>query len=744
MKETKEILSDLMYIKGVGPKKAEAFAEEGIITQKDLVMYLPKSYIDRESATPFAKIKSDLLYEEQDETQKILGFVFKREITAICRITHKSIYVYGKNRKLLSITLTDGSNTPAKLVFFNMVEYFDKIYSVDSVLVVSGMPELDPKGMLTFSHPEIEIIEQEEAEEYSSGKILPKYRISEKMRRSGINLPNIRKIIKTIFERGDFHFRETLDFSVLDRFNLPPIRETVHALHFPANMKQLELARYRVKFEELLHYQLLISMKKNYIKQTEKGIVIDKKSSSARKLFKNLPFELTQSQKRVLREIDADFRSGKNMNRLLQGDVGSGKTIVAIFTMLMAIDAGLQVAFMAPTEILAEQHYFTLKNYFEKNFAGEIKIVQLVGGQRTKLRREVLEEIQSGRANVIVGTHALFQNEIEYRRLGYVIIDEQHRFGVAQRAELIRLAAKSFDEEHTSPHILVMSATPIPRTLTMTVYGDLEVSIIDEMPKNRKPIKTKVQFDEYRDAVYEHIRSELKAGRQAYIVFPLVEKSEKLELKAATEHFEIIKEEIFPDFKCGLLHGQMHWYEKEAAMNSFLNKEFDILVSTTVIEVGIDVPNASVMLIENAERFGLSQLHQLRGRVGRGSDQSYCILMTKDNFKYKMKTGLDGENERISAVVRLKTMERTTDGFEISEVDMKLRGPGDMLGTRQAGLPEFKYADLIKDKDIIITAKSIAEEIVEEDPQLKSDKYMFLRQSMAEKHNIDKTYLGIA
>jgi ATP-dependent DNA helicase RecG len=427
------------------------------------------------------------------------------------------------------------------------------------------------------------------------------------------------------------------------------------------------------------------------------------------------------------------------MNRLLQGDVGSGKTIVAILTMLMVIDAGYQVVMMAPTELLAEQHFHTVSRLLDKNI--NLNIAILLGGTKKSARKKILENIKTGETNIVIGTHALFQSDVQYNNLGLVIIDEQHRFGVSQRAELIKLAKNSmqnfsndFEQNSNisnsdnsnnlntklakkSPHILFMTATPIPRTMTMMFYGDLDVSLIKTSPKNRLPIKTRVSFEQERTQVFGFIRNELNKGRQVYIVFPLVEKSEKLELKSATEHYEIIANEIFPEFKCGLLHGQMKWQEKEEIMISFKENNFQILVATTVVEVGIDVPNATVMVIEDAERFGLSQLHQLRGRVGRGTEQSYCFLMTKDNFKYKFtgKKTANAEDEKINAIIRLKTMQETTDGFRLSEVDLKLRGPGDMLGTKQSGLPEFKYADLVNDVEIVQTASNIAKQISTED-----------------------------
>jgi len=433
------------------------------------------------------------------------------------------------------------------------------------------------------------------------------------------------------------------------------------------------------------------------------------KSLRARQLLERLPFELTSAQKRVLREIIADLQRAEPMNRLLQGDVGSGKTIVAVLAIVYAVDNGFQAAIMAPTEILAEQHFHTFQRYLEPL---GITVVQLVGGQKQKLRRELLEQIASGKASVIVGTHALFQQTVEYHRLGLIVIDEQHRFGVMQRAALRERAMQSYQEAAVAPHILVMSATPIPRTLAMTLYG---------------------QF----------VREQVRQGYQAYFVYPLVEQSEKLQLKSAVEHYEYLQQKIFPDLRIGLLHGQMFWYEKEDVMRAFKNREYDILVATTVIEVGIDVPQATIMVIENAERFGLAQLHQLRGRVGRGAAQSYCFLVTKDHFRYHL-AARNATAERNATVVRLRTMERTTNGFEIAEVDLQLRGPGDLLGTRQSGLPEFRFVDLVRDGDIISAARREAFAIVERDPQLRTPPYRSLREELLARFQEEMMLLDVA
>jgi len=414
---------------------------------------------------------------------------------------------------------------------------------------------------------------------------------------------------------------------------------------------------------------------------------------------------------------------------------------VSILSMLMVIDAGYQCLIMAPTEILAEQHFRSISQYL-KDF--DIEIFLLTGSIRTKLRKEIYEKLQKGNPAVIIGTHALFQSEVEYKNLGLVVIDEQHRFGVEQRADLIELASKSLNMSNVSPHILVLSATPIPRTLSMTVYGDLDISIIKSMPKNRKPIISKVVFDSDRDKIYQFIKDNIKKTYQCFIVYPLVEKSEKLELKAATDHFEELKSEIFPEYKLGLIHGQMPWNEKDEAMNRFLNREYDILVATTVIEVGIDIPNSNIMLIEDAHRFGLSQLHQLRGRVGRSDLQSYCFLMTKEHYKFHINKKEDDISERNAAIIRLKTMEKTNDGFELAEVDLKLRGPGDIMGTKQSGLPDFTFLDLINDAELISKVKKVVEEILQDDNKLSKYQNQILKEELLVRFGKNKSFYNIA
>ncbi len=740
----------LQYIKGIGPKRAEILAGEGILTPNDLLMYFPRSYIDRSTAPTLKSLSQNLinenLFEQNVDNIKLSAdFKFRSEITVIGKIIKKKEHRFGRGRRMLSLEIADGSGLAAKVIFWNMINYFNNIYAEGQLLAISGKAELDKGRKIQFTHPEIDIIHPEDEKLYREGKIIPKYKVSEAMAKVGLNIRLIRQIIATVIDEEINFVKETLPDWLLKKNNFPTLIESIRQLHFPDSPESLLKSRYRLKFEELLFYEISIALKRRKYINLENGVVIQPKSSRARRLYDALPFQLTGDQKKVLREIAKDFESGRPMNRLLQGDVGSGKTIVAALAMLMAIDAGFQVVIMTPTEILAEQHTSTLGKFFD---GLDVEIAQLLGGQKAQLRREILKLIESGKANVVIGTHALFQAEVSYNKLGFIVIDEQHRFGVEQRAKLIDLGKKSHDNDSDSnllsPHVLVMTATPIPRTLKLTFYGDLDVSVIREMPKGRKPVITKVTFESKLPEVYEFIRSEIKKGHQAYIVYPLVEKSEKIELKSAVEHYEKLSAEVFPEFKCGLLHGQMLWYEKEDAMKDFLDKKFQILIATTVIEVGIDVPNATVMLIENSERFGLSQLHQLRGRVGRSSAQSYCVLMTKDHFKFQIRNKAVKEEERKASVIRLRTMEDTTDGFEISEVDLKLRGPGDLLGTKQSGLPEFKFADIVRDTEIIELARQEAFELIENDPHIRKPENKLLRQTYLKYSETNKIFFDIA
>ena len=749
--------ASIQYMKGIGPRRAEALAVAGILTPSDLLRFYPRSYIDRNSVPSLRDLKTALVNAQQQDAFSEQNMNLQTEVTVVAFVRAVRDRTFGKNRTMVAVELDDHSGVKAEIVFWNQAEYFKRIYQEDQLLAVSGIAEY-AYGKIQFNHPEIERIEPDDAESYTAGRILPKYRLTQKMKDAGLTMRVMRNLVSAVVEQEIPNLHETLSEELLAKFDFPGIQSAARQLHFPDSHEALHKARERMKFEELFFFEMLLAMRHNGIKSIDKAPAIGEKSPLARLLLELLPFELTRAQKRVLREALDDMRSTKPMNRLLQGDVGSGKTVVALLAMLAAIDAGLQCVMMAPTEILAEQHYNTLRDYIEKLNAKladiqdprKISVAQLVGGQKKRQRTAISEQVFSGEANIIVGTHALYQSTVEYKHLGLVVIDEQHRFGVLQRAELKKKATASFanhansSAEEISPHIMVMSATPIPRTLSMTVYGDLDVSVIDELPKNRKTIKTKVVFESKLPVVFQFLREQVEKGHQAYIVYPLVEKSEKVEAKSAVEHHERLQHEIFPDLKLGLLHGQMLWYEKEDAMKAFKNKEFHILVATTVVEVGIDVPNATVMLIENADRFGLAQLHQLRGRVGRGAEQSFCLLATKDHFKFHISKRENEAQERKSCIIRLKTMQDTSDGFKIAEVDLKLRGPGDFLGTRQSGIPEFTFADLVSDGDVIAIARHEAFAIVAEDPHLRKSEHTTIRNEFLRQHQKDFTLLDVA
>ena len=712
----------LQYVKGVGPRRAEALADEGLKEPRDLLRWVPHGYVDRAAvpsiAALFKQQQSKTIWSgKAQEVEAAQG-----EVSLVATIESVQERKMGKRRSMLTAIISDGSNVNAQLLFFNSVSYFKKVLEAGQSVLVSGKPEFDAKwNRLTFSHPEIERVDTDDERQLEAGGILPKYTLTQGMKNAGITMRILRNVIADVIEPALASETDILSDGLRRSEKLVDLKTALRELHFPTSHEAVQRARYRMKFEELFVFQMMLALRQRRRKQPESGLVMNPKSSHARSLVDGLPFDLTGAQKRVINEIIQDMSSGKPMNRLLQGDVGSGKTIVSLLCMLNVVDNGFQAAIMAPTEILAEQHARTI----EKMLDGTgLTITTLIGKQKKARRNEVAEQIRTGEANIVVGTHALFEASIEYHKLGLIVIDEQHRFGVAQRAELRSLGKKSHGDDDRVPHILVMSATPIPRTLSMTLYGDLDVSIIDELPANRRPIHTSVVFESRLDHTHLFIKEQIAAGRQAYVVYPLVEKSEKLELKSAVEHFEKLQSETYPELSLGLLHGQMLWYEKEETMQAFLDKEHDILVATTVIEVGVDVPNATVMLIENAERFGLSQLHQLRGRVGRGAHQSFCFLATKDHFQYQMK------NDRAKAAVRLKTMEETTDGFKIAEVDMRLRGPGDLMGTRQSGLPEFSFADIVNDGPIITRARASAQSLVEADPHLRATEQQPLRERL--------------
>ena len=706
--------SSLQYLKGVGPKRASALEAIGINSVQELFYYFPRDYLDRSRIIPIKDLKR---YVGKGEPVTVIGEVFRFEL----RRAKKS------NKSFFILTVKDASGY-LTCVWFRGVQWYKDAFEQGELLSLAALPEHDKLGRVQFIHPEFDrlkgAMEEDEPDwgkMFNTGAIIPKYPSTAELTKVGLDSRGFRRIIRNALNSHAHEIRETLSNDIRQSAQVVDVPSAIRNIHFPESDKALLSAERRLKFDELFFLQLMLAYRKRSLKEEMSGISFTTESKLARQLVDSLPFELTKAQRRVVKEISDDMHTPKVMNRLLQGDVGSGKTIVALLAMLIAVENGYQAAFMAPTEVLAEQHFRTLEEFLK---GLQVNVRLLIGGQKHKLRQDVLDDVRRGSAQIVVGTHALIQEHVEFARLGLAVIDEQHRFGVMQRATLRAKGAGSLP-----PDVLVMTATPIPRTLAMTLYGDLDVSVIDEMPSNRKPIKTAVRLEHQKDKVFEFVRKEIKLGRQAYIVFPIIEESEKVDLKAATAGFDRLSK-IFPELKLALIHGRMKSEVKDATMHEFKSGAIDILVATTVIEVGIDVSNASIMIIENAERFGLSQLHQLRGRVGRGADQSYCILIA-DYAWFDHRKGLgemDIQREKKGAKVRLETMVETTDGFKIAEVDLKLRGPGDFFGTKQSGMPEFKIANIVDDRDLLMLARKEAFALVVSDPHLRRTENAALRR----------------
>jgi ATP-dependent DNA helicase RecG len=712
----KDNLDELKYIKGVGPKRADALISYGIKNISDLLYYLPFRYLDRRNICRISELRKNVDSPE--------------EITVVGVILSTSVIGAGRTKRFI-LKLKDESGI-LECIWFGGINYFSKIFESGDFVAFSGIPAYY-NGKVQLVHPDYDRISDEDDRNFlNTGAIIPRYRSSEELKKAGLDSRGLRRIIKNLLSLNNFKIDEVLSDSIVRRQDLLPINDAIKNIHFPENEILLDKARTRLKFDELFYFELMVGYKRKKIKSFNKSISYNIKSAFARKLVDSLHFELTRAQKKVIREITEDMQSGKPMNRLLQGDVGSGKTIVALIIMLIAIESGYQAALMAPTEILAEQHYYNIVNLL-KDFP--IKTSLLIGGQKKKLRQELLEGIENHSINLVIGTHALIEDNVKFNKLGIIIIDEQHRFGVMQRASL--------REKAEEPDVLVMTATPIPRTLSLTLYGDLDISLLNEMPKNRKPIKTYLVEDNETEKLYEFLRKEIKKGFQVYFVYPLIEESEKLDLEAATKGYELLKNEIFPEYNIGLIHSRLFSYEKEEIMADFKAHKIDILVATTVIEVGIDVPNANIMVIQNSERFGLSQLHQLRGRVGRGSDQSFCFLIAKNYLVSKSKRSLSSDEQRNIQVAakRLKTMVDTTDGFKIAEVDLEIRGPGDFFGTRQTGLPSLQIANLLTDGPILDLAKKEAELLLEEDIHLKKIENVNIKKLFMRKYS---NYIDLA
>ena len=676
---------DIKFLPGVGPKKAELFNKElKIFSFEDLLYYFPYKYIDRSRTYKIKEIDGNMPYIQL--RGEILNFETQGE---------------GKGRRLIA-RFSDGTGI-IELVWFKGIKFIIEKYKPGIEYTLFGKPTRFG-SKFNIAHPEIDPID--DIIDKAPG-LQAYYSTTEKMKSHFLNSKAIQKIMYNLWKSINGPLPETLPAQVIARSQVIYLTEAIQNIHFPQSPDLLRKAQFRLKFEELFYLQLNIL---RFTRQRQKklgGFRFDHIGNYFNNFYHQcLPFELTNAQKRVLREIRADVGSGKQMNRLLQGDVGSGKTLVALMSMLMAVDNGFQACLMAPTEILASQHYESISELVAPI---GIHVELLTGSTRKKERERIHEGLLTGDVNLIIGTHALIEDTVLFSNLGLVVIDEQHRFGVEQRARL-------WKKNNRPPHILVMTATPIPRTLAMTVYGDLDVSVIDELPPGRKPIQTIHQYDNKRGALYASIRKQIEMGRQIYIVYPLIQESERSDLKNLEDGFKHIQE-VFPEFKVCMVHGKMKPAEKDAEMQKFVSGEAHIMVATTVIEVGVNVPNASVMIIENAERFGLSQLHQLRGRVGRGADQSYCILMTSHKLSQQTRK-------------RLEIMVRTNDGFEISEADLQLRGPGDMEGTQQSGIAfDLKIANIAKDGQILQLARDIANEILDKDPELSlTENYVLNRQ----------------
>ena len=717
----------VQFIKGIGPKRAAALEQLGIHTVYDLLYYFPRKYLDLSRVEKVGALQGLI---NSDEWVSVVGTV-------------RTFQMIGRPPKQrFSMILGDETGT-IQIVFFQNANYFRNAFKIGDTLAVSGRVT-DYRTRPQMVHPSIDRLTGDGEEEDDKGKyhktqgIISQYSSSEELKGVHLDSKGIRRIMKSAIDQHLQDLDEFLPHHIMGKNNLVPLPHAIKEIHFPASDAALEEARHRLKFDELFILQMLLALRRKHAKIDLPGIAFNVESKLARQLVDGLPFKLTKAQVKVVKEIAGDMKSSKPMNRLLQGDVGSGKTIVAAISMLIAVDNGYQAAFMAPTEILAEQHFHTISGLFKDL---RINVRLLVSGQKKKLRTDILEDIGRGSAQLVVGTHALIQEGVEFANIGMVVIDEQHRFGVLQRG-ILREKGIGSQSGRLYPDVLVMTATPIPRTLSLTIYGDLDVSVIDELPKQRRAIKTLVKSESQHKSVYDFIQSEVKSGRQAYIVYPLVEESEKLDLKAATESYEMLRSQVLSGLKVGLIHGRMSPEEKDGIMDAFKRKEIQILVATTVIEVGIDVPNASVMVIEHAERFGLSQLHQLRGRVGRGSEQSYCILIAPDWLGKRVKkisplNDRQGEEDRAKAERRLSTMLATSDGFKIAEIDMDLRGPGDFFGTRQSGMPELQLANLLTDGEILTLARRDAFALIDLDPNLSNPaqqplkKYLQTRMSGA-------------
>lgn len=681
------LITPIEYLKGVGPQKADVLKKElQIFTIGDLLQTYPFRYIDR---TKFHKVR--------DLNSDMIGAQVLGRLMSLQEIGEK------RGRRLVGQFKDDTGMM--ELVWFQSISWLKKGLKVGAAYIIYGKPT-EFNGSISITHPEMELYQQQ-GKKVGNMTMQPVYSSTEKLKKFNLDSKGIQKLQQTALEITLRSIQETLPQYILEKFQFLSLQQALLSIHFPQNESLMKAAINRLKFEELFFIQLRLLKNKQLNTQRYKGHLFNQVGDKFNRFFnERLPFPLTNAQKRVVREIRLDCNTGAQMNRLVQGDVGSGKTVVALMSMLLALDNGYQACMMAPTEILATQHFNGLKELLGDDICN-VKL--LTGSTPAKARRVIHQELEDGTLDILIGTHALIEDKVKFKNIGFVVIDEQHRFGVEQRAKLWR-------KNSIPPHMLVMTATPIPRTLAMTMYGDLDISIIDELPAGRKPIKTVQFFENQRLRVFGFMREEIAKGRQVYIVYPLIKESEKMDLLYLEAGLEgLMREFPLPNFKISIVHGKMPVKDKDFEMQRFIKGETQIMVATTVIEVGVNVPNASVMVIENSERFGLSQLHQLRGRVGRGAEQSFCILMSSNKLSKEGRT-------------RLETMVRTNDGFEIAEVDLQLRGPGDLSGTQQSGVLEMKIADLAKDQAILSEARQLVIQIFKEDPNLKDERYQLLAQ----------------
>ncbi|MES2427901.1 MAG: ATP-dependent DNA helicase RecG [Bacteroidota bacterium] len=682
------------YLKGVGTARADVLKKELAVKNfEDLLQHFPFRHIDRTRYYKIKDIQQDLPY-----------------VQIIARLTHKEL-LGEKHTKRLVAQVQDETGV-MELVWFQGIKWVEKNLIVGKAYILFGKPG-SFNGKAQMSHPEFDPYSTEAMQRKGNMTLQPVYSSTEKLKQFTLDSKGLEKLISGLLDQHARDIHENLPLYIIHKFKLMGRADAYRNIHFPEDANKLAEAKHRLKFDELFFLQLKLLKNKLLRVQKFKGNIFDKVGPYFNEFYHHkLPFELTNSQKKVLKEIRQDTQRGVQMNRLLQGDVGSGKTVVALMSMLIAIDNGFQTCIMAPTEILATQHYQTIKSLVGDDF---IEVALLTGSTKPKDRKTLHEKLESGELKILIGTHALIEDKVQYKNLGMVVIDEQHRFGVEQRAKL-------WKKNIVPPHILVMTATPIPRTLAMTLYGDLDISIIDELPAGRKPIKTVHYYENSRLRMFGFMKEEIAKGRQIYIVYPLIQESEKLDLKNLMDGFEAISREFpLPQYKLSVVYGKIKAAEKEFEMQRFVKGETQIMVATTVIEVGVNVPNASVMIVENAERFGLSQLHQLRGRVGRGAEQSYCILMSKEKLSHEGR-------------IRLNTMVKTNNGFEIAETDLQLRGPGNIEGTQQSGLLDLKVADLTTDQELLMQCRKCVEDIFATDPQLALPENQLLNQAFQVKN----------